>query len=109
MAYAVDRNYQNVNKDMEQYLSEQQKLQRDIGNSKLFSGNGMKVGAAAAEFRLLAEEQDRIDAFNQMADDYFDHKIRVSLQNKKIDKQARRKRDSIGKAIVHATKYDVIF
>lgn len=37
MAYAVDRNYQNVNKDMEQYLSEQQKLQRDIGNSKLFS------------------------------------------------------------------------
>lgn len=48
MAYAVDRNYQNVNKDMEQYLSEQQKLQRDIGNSKLFSGNGMKVGAAAA-------------------------------------------------------------
>ena len=45
----------------------------------------------------------------EMADDYFDHKIRVSLQNKKIDKQARRKRDSIGKAIVHATKYDVIF
>lgn len=31
MAYAVDRNYQNVNKDVEQYLSEQQKLQRDIG------------------------------------------------------------------------------
>ena len=45
----------------------------------------------------------------EMADDYFDHKIRVSLQNKKIDKQARRKRDSVGKAIVHATKYDVIF
>lgn len=60
MAYAVDRNYQNVNKDVEQYLSEQQKLQRDIGNGKLFSVNGMKVGAAAAEFRLLAEEQDRI-------------------------------------------------
>lgn len=75
MAYAVDRNYQNVNnKDVEQYLSEQQKLQRDIGNGKLFSVNGMKVGAAAAEFRLLAEEQDRIDAFNQMADDYFDSK-----------------------------------
>lgn len=77
MAYAVDRNYQNVNKDVEQYLSEQQKLQRDIGNGKLFSGNGMKVGAAAAEFRLLAEEQDRIDAFNQMADDYFDGKKQV--------------------------------
>jgi hypothetical protein len=86
MAYAVDRNYQNVNKDVEQYLSEQQKLQRDIGNSKLFSGNGMKVGAAAAEFRLLAEEQDRIDAFNQMADDYFDgKKIDQILENRRRD------------------------
>lgn len=45
----------------------------------------------------------------EMADDYFDHKIRVSLQNKKINKQARRKKDSIGQAIVHATKYDMIF
>lgn len=45
----------------------------------------------------------------EMADDYFDHKIRVSLQNKKINKQARRKKDSVGQAIVHATKYDMIF
>lgn len=37
MAYAVDRNYQNVNnKDVEQYLSEQQKLQRDIGMVSYF-------------------------------------------------------------------------
>lgn len=92
MAYAVDRNYQNLNKDVEQYLSEQQKLQRDIGNGKLFSGNGMKVGAAAAEFRLLAEEQDRIDAFNQMADDYFD--------GKKIDQILEsRRRDPLNEAI----------
>lgn len=93
MAYAVDRNYQNVNnKDVEQYLSEQQKLQRDIGNGKLFSVNGMKVGAVAAEFRLLAEEQDRIDAFNQMADDYFD--------SKKIDQILEsRRRDPLNEAI----------
>ena len=44
MAYAVDKNYQNVNKDVNQYLSEQQKLQADIGNNKLFSGDGIKMG-----------------------------------------------------------------
>lgn len=74
MAYAVDGNYENVSNDVKQYLSEQQKLQADIGNSKLFSGNGIKIGAAAAEFNTLAVENDRIDAFNQMADDYHDGK-----------------------------------
>lgn len=74
MAYAVDGNYENVNKDVEQYLSEQQKLQSDIGNGKLFSGNGIKIGVAAAGFKNLAAENDRYDAFNQMVDDYWDGK-----------------------------------
>ena len=92
MAYAVDNNYENVNKDIDKYLSEQQKLQADIGNTKLFSANGMKVGTAAAEFRLLAEEQDKIDAFNQMADDYQD--------GKKIEQiMESRRRDVLNEAI----------
>lgn len=86
MAYAVDKNYQNVNKDVDQYLSEQQKLQADIGNNKLFSGDGIKIGVAAAEFRTLANEQDRIDAFNQMADDYHDgKKIEQILESRRRD------------------------
>ena len=86
MAYAVDGNYENVNKDVEQYLSEQQKLQADIGKGKLFSGNGIKIGAAAAEFKTLADEQDRIDAFNQMADDYHDSKkIEQILESRRRD------------------------
>jgi len=86
MGYAVDENYENVNKDIEKYLSEQQKLQHDIGNSKLFSPNGNKIGAAAAEFRLLANEQDRIDQFNQMADDYQDgKKIEVIQESRRRD------------------------
>lgn len=92
MAYAVDSNYENVNKDVEQYLSEQQKLQADIGKNKLFSGNGIKIGVAAAEFNALAAENDRIDAFNQMADDYWD--------GKKIDQILEsRRREPLNEAI----------
>lgn len=92
MAYAVDENYQDVNKDLDKYLSEQEKLKNDIGNSKLFTSNGMKIGTAAAEFRALANEQDQIDAFNQMADDYQDGKKIEAIQES-------RRRDVLNEAI----------
>lgn len=92
MAYGVDNNYQNVNKDVDQYLREQQKLKGDIGKGTLFGGQGIDVGVAAAEFRLAAAQQDRYDAFNRMADDYFDGKRIEEIQES-------RRRDTLTDAI----------
>lgn len=53
---------------------------------------GIDTGLLAAQFRIAAAQQDRYDAFNQMADDYYD--------SKKIDAiQDSRRRDPLTTAI----------
>ena len=45
----------------------------------------------------------------EMKDDSFDHKVRVSLVNKKIEKENIKKSLCGGNVIVHASKYEKIF
>lgn len=44
-----------------------------------------------------------------MPDDRFDHKIRVSVKNKKINKENIKKSLCSGQVIVHASEYEQIF
>lgn len=46
---------------------------------------------------------------SEMSDDYFTHKIRVNLHNKKVIKVGRTKKTSGDEVIVHASKYEIIF
>lgn len=46
---------------------------------------------------------------SEMPDDAFDHKIRVSLANKKIEKENIKKSLCGGNVIVHSSKYEQIF
>lgn len=46
---------------------------------------------------------------SEMSDDFFTHKIRVNLNNKKIIKEGRTKKPSGSEVIVHASKYEIIF
>lgn len=92
MSYSIDGNNQNIDNNTQKYLEEQQKLKAGIDNSKLFSGNEKIIGPAAAEFDILAKENDRIDDFNQMVNDYWD--------SKKIDQIFEsRRRDPLDDAI----------
>lgn len=74
MAYALDENYKDVNEDVNRYLQEQQKLQRDMSKGSLLGVDTSNISSMAAQFRVAAENQDRIDAFEQMANDYHDGK-----------------------------------
>ena len=45
----------------------------------------------------------------EMIDDYFDHKIKVRLENKKINIPKKRKNDVDKIALCHASKYEFVF
>lgn len=62
-------------------------------------------------FRETLSEGRTIFTVNhgEMRDEAFDHKIRVSLMNKKIEKENIKKSLCGGNVIVHASKYEQIF
>lgn len=90
MAYSVDNNYKDINQDVNQYLNEQNKLKQDLNKSPL--GNSNNISMMAREYDILARQNDRIDAFNQMADDYQDGKTIDSIEES-------RRRDPLNQAI----------
>lgn len=91
MAYSIDENYKGVSTDINQYLQEQEKLKEDINKSTL-GLNISNISSAATNFRFAADAQDKIDAFDQMTNDYFD--------GKKIDQIIEsRRRDPLNQAI----------
>lgn len=46
---------------------------------------------------------------SNLKDDFFKHKIQVSLENKKINKENIKKCLSVGQVIVHSSKYNMIY
>lgn len=58
---------------------------------------------------LAKEKTVFIVNHSEMKDDLFDHKMRVSLVNKKIEKENIKKSLCGGNVIVHASKYEQIF
>ena len=46
---------------------------------------------------------------SNLKDDFFKHKIQVSLENKKINKENIKKCLSGGQVIVHSSKYNMIY
>ena len=92
MAYAMDENYKDVNTDINQYLQEQNKLKQDIIKKSPLGLDSSNISSMATEFRIAAEAQDKMDAFDQMANDYFD--------GKKIEQiMDSRRRDPLNQAI----------
>ena len=57
---------------MENQNSNEQQIQNNMNSKKII--NSPDVGLLATQFQMAAAEQDKLDAFNQMADDYFDGK-----------------------------------
>lgn len=90
MAYSIDDNYKDINLDVNQYLNEQNKLKQDMKKSSL--GDSNNISLMAKEYDLLATQNDRVDAFNQMADDYQDGKMINSIEES-------RRRDPLNQAI----------
>lgn len=92
MAYAMDENYKDVNTDINQYLQEQNKLKQDMIKKSPLGLDSSNISSMATEFRIAAEAQDKMDAFDQMANDYFD--------GKKIEQiMDSRRRDPLNQAI----------
>ena len=92
MAYAMDENYKDVNTDINQYLQEQNKLKQDMIKKSPSGLDSSNISLMATEFRIAAEAQDKMDAFDQMANDYFD--------GKKIEQiMDSRRRDPLNQAI----------
>ncbi len=103
----LDSNLENVDEETLKKIQEQNRInQQKVDVNKIMDSvdapevefddkkfkTGANVGMLAAQFKITADMQDKYDAFNQMADDYFD--------SKKIDAiQDSRRRDPLTTAI----------